>query len=55
MTLKLVALDIDGTVVGPDFVLPEEMPRGLTRAGGKLQAAGVAALPTDFLENGEFG
>ena len=36
--LKLVALDIDGTIVGPDFALPDEV----IEAVGKLQAAGVA-------------
>jgi len=35
--LKLVALDIDGTIVGPDFELPGEV----IQAVGKLQAAGV--------------
>ena len=38
MTLKLVALDIDGTIVGPDFALPDEV----IEAVGKLQAAGIA-------------
>ena len=38
MTLKLVALDIDGTIVGSDFALPCEV----IQAVGKLRAAGIA-------------
>ncbi len=38
MTLKLVALDIDGTIVGSDFALSGEV----IQAVGKLHAAGVA-------------
>lgn len=37
MTLKLLALDIDGTIVGPDYVLDPEM----IQAVGKLREAGV--------------
>ncbi len=39
MTLKLVALDIDGTIAGPDFALSVQV----IEAVGKLHAAGVAA------------
>jgi hypothetical protein len=38
VTLKLVALDIDGTIVGPDFALSIQ----LIETVGKLHAAGVA-------------